>query len=342
MTAPQQPDSATPALVLEHAAELLLAEEAAAHLATAALRLRLAAIARLFQRRWTDIAPNGRASGVDVIRLMADLARELLALPPIPADQLRAAVEAAYRTGARQAYREAGLPPQPVALPVDDGIGESLARAVVEALDAADRAAQLAQATSRGTPATIGRIVAVAGQGANAVERTVRTLVNERANQAVIAAAEQVGAKALWINELGACVTCLSLAGHVVEPGDLFDSASTFGIKPLIWTPDGGLTAPPRHPSCRCRVTLWFGDMAGKTALPEILQREAERAVLNGWALSSESNSVRAQAAARLLDRIKTRHGTAPSSWKVPPSVEKSTATRLRKGTFGVTPFPGK
>lgn len=342
MTTPQQPTDPTPALVLEHAAELLLAEQAAAHLATAALRLRLASISRLFQRRWSELAPTGRAVGVGVIRVMADLSRELLALPPIPAERLQSAAEDAYRTGTRQAYREVGLHPQPLALPATDDVAASIAQAAVEAQDAATRAARLAQATSRGTTATVGRIVAVAQQGANSVERTVRTLVNEQANAAISDVATSLGVRSMWIAERDACATCLALSGHFPGPDGLFDASLTFGARPMAWTPPGGLTQPPRHPQCRCRCTPYFGEDLSPASFPMVLRREAERSVLHGFALPSESDSIRQHAASRLLTRIAGHHGTAPSGWKVPASVRKSTETRLRKGTFGVTPFPGK
>jgi hypothetical protein len=342
MTAPQRQPDSTPALIWEHAAELLLAEEAAAHLATAALRLRLAGITRLFGRRWADLAPTGRASGVGVIRLMTDLAHELLGLPPIPSERIQSTAEDAYRLGARQAYAEAGQMAQPIAPPIGSGLSASIADTVAEAENAASRAALIAQATSRGTPATVDRIVSVARQGANAVERTVRTLVNEQANAGVRTVATDVGARLLWVSERDACVVCQALAGHVVDPGEQFDASATFGTHPLAWTPPGGLTGPPRHGRCRCRTSPWLGDDTAPDSFPMVLRREAERSVLHGFALSSEPDSIRQQAASRLLTRIASHHGTAPSGWKVPSSVEKSTETRLRKGTFGVTPFPGK
>jgi hypothetical protein len=343
MTAPQpQPESATSAIIWEHAAELLAAEEAAAHLATVALRLKLAGISRLFQGRWNQVAPTGRSSGVGVIRLMADLARELLHLPPIPADRLVSAAEDAYRTGVRQAYAEAGLHPQFVALPADGGIVDAIAQAAVDAQDAAGRAAQIARATSRGTPATVERIVSVARQGASSVDRSLRTLVNEQANSAARDVAADVGARPMWVAERNACATCLALSGHFPGPDGLFDASLTFGPHPLEWTPVGGLTQPPRHPRCRCRCTPYFGDDLSPSSFPMVLRRESERSIMHGWALPSEPDSIRQQAASRLLTRIVSHHGTAPSGWKVPKSVEKSTEKRLRKGTFGVTPFPGK
>lgn len=339
MTTPQ-PESATPAIIAAHAAELLLAEETAARHATAALRLRLAGIEGIFQKRWTELAPTTGQSSVDVIHLMADLAHELLHLPPIPTDRLVSAAQDAYRTGVRQAYLEVGLHPQPVALPIGDDLDAAAAAADAAAQDAAGRAALIAQATSRGTPATVRRIVSVARQGANSVERTARTLVNEQANTAIRDVAATAGARLLWVSERDACVVCLALSGDVVDAGETFNTAATFGSQPPQWVPSAGLSSPPRHFRCRCRVTPWVGDDRAPDSLPIVLRREAERSVLHGFALPSEPDSVRQEAAARLLTRIVGRHGIAPSGWKVPASVEKSTATRLRRGSFGVTPFP--
>lgn len=341
MTAPQ-PESATPAVIAQHAVELLVAEDTAARQATAALRLRLAGIQRIFGQRWADLATGARHSRVGLLQLMADLARELLGLPPVPAERLVTAAQDAYRLGAEQAYAEAGLHPWSVAAPVDDGVARSIADAAAAARDAAARAVLIAQATSRGGPATVDRIVSVARQGANAVERTARTLVNEQANTAIRDVAAQLGGRLLWVSERDSCVVCLALSGDVVAPGDEFDAAATFGTHPLTWTPPGGLTGPPRHGHCRCRTTPWFGDALAPDSLPMVLRREAERSVLHGFALPSEEDSVRQHAASRLLTRIAGHHGTAPSGWKVPKSVEKSTTRRLRKGSFGVTPFPGR
>ncbi|MGH3637002.1 MAG: hypothetical protein ACRDTS_23550, partial [Mycobacterium sp.] len=119
--------------------------------------------------------------------------------------------------------------------------------------------------------------------------------------------------------------------------------------------------------NCRCRLSPWFGhdtegalsithDWAGAIAeartkgdmvaeaaahkaaeaarqsasfdLPAALRREAERSVLKGWATPSEPNSVRTQAADRLIARIDNRGGYAPSGWRVPKSVKTQTERR--------------
>lgn len=74
--------------------------------------------------------------------------------------------------------------------------------------------------------------------------------------------------------------------------------------------------------------------------LPAALRREAERSVLNGWALPSEPVSVRSKAAERLLTRIAAHDGRAPSGWQVPKSVRKGAERDLKKGTFRTRSFP--
>lgn len=142
------------------------------------------------------------------------------------------------------------------------------------------------------------------------------------------------------------------------------------------------LASPPRHPNCRCRVTPWLGqdtpaaqavthDWQGAIAdaqangdqvavaaahkaaqaalvsasvdLPAVLRREAERSILNGYALPTESQAVRRKAADRLLTRIGTqRNAPSPSGWPVPASVKRKTERALKNGTFTTRPVPGR
>jgi hypothetical protein len=134
------------------------------------------------------------------------------------------------------------------------------------------------------------------------------------------------------------------------------------------------LLRPPRHPNCRCRVSPWRGhdaegalsvthdwadaiqeaqargdqvavDAARKAAaaaadsaafdLPAALRREAERSVLRGDALPSESENVRLQAADRLLARIgAAKNSRAPSGWPVPASVKQRAKRAVKRGAF--------
>lgn len=141
------------------------------------------------------------------------------------------------------------------------------------------------------------------------------------------------------------------------------------------------LNGPPRHVNCRCRVTPWLGhdtvaaqdvthDWQGaiadaqaagdqvavaaahkaaqaamasaSTDMPTVLRREAERSILNGYALPSESEAARRRAADRLLNRIGgQRNAPSPSGWLVPASVKRKTERALKKGTFTTRPVPG-
>lgn len=142
------------------------------------------------------------------------------------------------------------------------------------------------------------------------------------------------------------------------------------------------LAGPPRHPNCRCRVTPWLGHdtqaardvthdwaeaiedakangdwvavaaahkaaqaamVSAETDLPRALRREAERSILNGYALPSESEGVRRKAADRLLQKIgDQRNAPSPSGWLVPASVKRKTGRALTNGTFATRPVPGR
>lgn len=134
------------------------------------------------------------------------------------------------------------------------------------------------------------------------------------------------------------------------------------------------LERPPRHPYCRCRVSPWLGhdeaaarvvthdwaqaikdaqangdqaavDAARKAAaaaqssaafdLPAALRREAERSILRGEALPTESENVRLAAADRLLARIGSgKNSPAPSGWRVPASVKTRAERAVKRGRF--------
>jgi hypothetical protein len=163
----------------------------------------------------------------------------------------------------------------------------------------------------------------------------------------------------------------LTFGAKAYQPKDYDESGELVDIE---------LERPPRHPNCRCRVSPWLGhdtagaesvthDWAGAIAdaqaagdhvavaaahkaaaaaqqsaaydLPSALRREAERSVLLGHALPSESENVRVQAADRLLARIgDAKNSRSPSGWQVPASVKRKTQRALSKGTFTTGPVP--
>lgn len=339
VTTPAAPPTSTAqrTLVDQHAAELLAAEEAAAALATVVALTRLTSLLRLFRQRWDRIGqPRQRVNGLPVIRLMGELATALDGLPPIPRDRITAAATEAWRMGVAQAWRELGMHAQPVPLPQDTDIPDRVAAAVGEYAAKVDHAAAIARATASGTPTTVDRIVGVARQGVNVVERTTRTLVNQQANAGIGTVTTAAGAQLLWVAERDACIVCLALAGHVIDSGDEFDVDATFGPRPMAWIPPGGLHEPPRHDWCRCRTSPWIGDDTALDSLPMVLRREAERSILLHVKRPSEPISVRQAAARRLMARIVARHGVAPSGWRVPASVARKSGGHVPSRTVAV------
>lgn len=110
------------------------------------------------------------------------------------------------------------------------------------------------------------------------------------------------GLRVVWVAERGACLTCLALSGHVIDPnsGAGFDEFATFGqpgSAPTVWPPGMPLMGPPRHPNCRCRIRIVAAD---NTMVPDALRREAERSVARGWS-EYDSRRSRLGAADRLV-----------------------------------------
>lgn len=136
-----------------------------------------------------------------------------------------------------------------------------------------------------------------------------RFAVHTAASEAQMHAGQQYGEQTgqnmvmVWVNERDACVHCLAYAGQTVPadgsgsfpPGRSFDPRG--GLTPYAST----LPYPPLHPHCRCGLELWSPDWGDD--LPRALEREAERSILNGYALPSESEQARRRAAEALLER---------------------------------------
>ncbi len=162
-------------------------------------------------------------------------------------------------------------------------------------------------------------------------DRATTVVVNEAANTGSDQLAEKLGAERLWIAERDACVHCLAYAGQVAPVGGSFPIGLTFGDKPLVpWPNPHFLPGCPLHPHCRCRTTPWLGNVPGYTGpdLPAVLRREAQRSILTGWRMESESQRARLRAAARLL-----RRGTT-----LPKSVQARARQAVKRGRF--TAFP--
>lgn len=359
VTTPAPTDTAVPALVWEHMAEALAVEEAAAVTVAGPLRDELSGLLKAFGLRWVrEFGPLGdrtQQTGSAFVALMADLGNALSRIGVgDAAARLREVASEARLLGRRQGYVEAGV--KAAAAEVSaldlDAIGQSVdVTAEAEALLA--KSSVLPTTYQRGSFATVTRTVSVAQQAVNRLDGAARAVTNEQINRGIAAVATALDGRLLWIAERDACATCLALSGHFPDDDGLFDKDATFG-NPIRWVPPGGLKTPPRHKWCRCRTTVWLGEVTDATPpipqqrgtrpefahvdMPTALRREAERSVLNGWALPSEPASVRAKAAARLLHRIVD--GRAPSGWQVPKRVRSDAERDLKRGTFRTRRFP--
>lgn len=153
---------------------------------------------------------------------------------------------------------------------------------------------------------------------ATIVRSTVVTQLNAASNTASRTVGEAVGSPMVWEAERDACVYCLALAGEVVDtPGDLFPPADLYDAHGA--TARVTVQQPPLHPHCRCRLAI-----LNSPDYAESLKREAQRSILRGFSLQSESNGVRVRAAARLL-------ATDPVA---PKSVKEYAAKAVKAGGF--------
>lgn len=156
---------------------------------------------------------------------------------------------------------------------------------------------------------------------------TARSRIVTQINAASNAAAEEVGeatrSPMVWEAERDACVYCLALAGEIVQKaGDLFPAADLYAPTPPSMTTK---TAPPLHPHCRCRLAVLVS-----REYADALKREAQRSILRGHSLASESHAVRIRAAERLL----ARNPVAPKT------VKAFAAAAVKRGRFPTRDVP--
>lgn len=130
---------------------------------------------------------------------------------------------------------------------------------------------------------------------ANRVKGTVSDAINRGGNEGSTAVADAAGLPTVWVAETNACVACLAYSGRSAKPGDAFPGGLTYGKK--SYYADDVMT-PPRHPNCRCTVE----PLVAKE-YADALRREADRSVLRGFSLESESMATRVDAAKRLVDK---------------------------------------
>jgi hypothetical protein len=159
-------------------------------------------------------------------------------------------------------------------------------------------------------------------EAATAARSRIVTQVNAASNAAAVEVGDATASPMVWEAERDACVYCLGLAGEVVDAGDAFPKADLYAPTP----PSLGTTdAPPLHPNCRCRVAVLVDQ-----SYADALKREAQRSILRGHSLASESEAVRVRAAARLLERDPV----------APKSVKAYAAKAVEAGRFPTRDVP--
>lgn len=255
-------------------------------------------------------------SVAELRRLLAaespDIRRKVLALtaPSIGRD-LAAAVSAAFDIGVTDAVRAVGAG---ASLPTSSAPRELTAAALASQSSIRDllgTARKLAQAGAE-PDAVLSPVFAAA----HTLERDVVTLVNQAGNEGVAVASDVNERPTVWVAETNACVHCLAYSGRVTMPGKDFPGGLTYGSRGLD---TGPLRTPPLHPHCRCTLEL-----LNDQSYADALRREADRSVLRGFSLESESMRVRVDAAERLLS-----HGV-----DAPKSVIAYARSAVKRGEF--------
>jgi hypothetical protein len=160
-------------------------------------------------------------------------------------------------------------------------------------------------------------------QAATTARSRIVTQVNAASNAAAVEVGDATRSPMVWEAERDACVFCLALAGEVVEKaGDHFPLADLYAPTPASMTTT---SAPPLHPHCRCRLAILVDQ-----SYADALKREAQRSILRGHSLPSESQAVRVRAAERLL----------AADPVAPKTVKAFAAAAVKRGHFPTREVP--
>jgi hypothetical protein len=332
-----QPTSAVPPQIAQHDAAALALEAAAVVAAAGLLHVEVQWVMSWAHGEWMRLFSVAAAvqSGAVFRAFLDEVAGRLTRIQVDPAPALLEYAQRARDLGVKQGFTEAGVPVRELPGRISLDTHAAVAKATRKAREKLDAAPRMVASVQRGSLSTVTRQLAPAVQARNIVDTAARTITNTELNAGIRQVADALGVQRVWIAESTACLDCLALSGEVVDVGDEFPMDATFDTKLLSYVPVsvGGLTGPPRHPRCRCRSSPWLGHVGppGSVDLPTALRREAERSVLLGRRVPSESEGRRVRAADRLLHRIGT---ASPSGWQVPKSVKTRARTAVRKGKF--------
>lgn len=237
---------------------------------------------------------------------------ELLAAFAVPGGidaALADAAEEAARLGAADARQGIGAAGRTVARMSPPS---GLAMQVIIGLAQARKLAATGPTTLAGSLAAVSPLT----KAGLAAQRAQAYQVNLAANHARAAVLTKAKAGVMWVPERNACVHCTKYAGLKREGGE-FPAGLSYAAEGLP-APPHGMASPPLHPNCRCALQGYDDDVAAA------LKREADRSILRGFALESESERARLDAADRLL----------ASGVRAPASVKRYAETAINRGGF--------
>lgn len=239
-------------------------------------------------------------------------ARVIALVAPAIGKDLAAAVGAAFNIGVTDAVKMVGegAPDKAPAKP-PSALVTAAREAEKSIADELKKARRLARAG-----ADEATILAPVSAARNTLERATTTLVNRAGNAGTTAVADAARLSTVWVAETNACVTCLAYSGRVAKPGKAFPAGLSYGRRSTVAEP---VDHPPAHPNCRCTV-----EPLNAPEYAEALRREADRSVLRGFSLESESMATRIDAASRLLER----------GVEAPKSVKAYAAAAIKRGEF--------
>lgn len=257
---------------------------------------------RAFERQLLDEGSGGRwLAEVEAIRRLVatgapEAAVKLAVARLLPLNiegQALAIVSDAYATGRASALELVDVPDRRVRA-LEEAVPNAAARRPLIGIDALIvEALGASRALMIGGAEQSAYLAPVLG-AANSLASRVTSGVVAGGNQGVRRAASAAGVPTVWIAETNACVHCLAYSGRVAQTGQKFPGGLTYGVKSYF--PDD-IATPALHPHCRCYL-----EPLNDQSYADALRREADRSVLRGFSLESESMSVRVGAAKRLLD----------------------------------------
>lgn len=219
------------------------------------------------------------------------LARKALAVTinaPKVEGILKTAAEAAGRYGVNDALAIIDAAPRSGKVAVSKAVTELIDGFDKAGLEAAAKVRQLVAAGAE-PDAYLAPLYA----HANSIKARATDVVNRAGNEGVTEVADEAAMPTVWVAETNACVVCLAYSGTVVKPGESFPGGLTYGRKSYF---PNAVKTPPRHPRCRCTVEPLVNQ-----EYADALRREADRSVLRGFSLESESMGTRIDAADRLV-----------------------------------------